>query len=218
MPEQNPDAVATQLTAGLTALGIAPERFPTAAVLAYLELLVRWNSAYSLTAIRDPVTQVSHHVLDSLAVLPYLYGRRCLDIGSGPGLPGMILALARPEQHWVLLDSSAKKIRFMRQAQLELQLPNVEIVRARIEAYRPEQRFETVVARALADLPQLFRWSEPLLVPGGRLLAMKAVASERELAALGGVPAQIAVHELQVPWVEAPRVLIEVHSQTAATA
>jgi 16S rRNA (guanine527-N7)-methyltransferase len=218
VPEQYPDAVATQLAAGLAALGIAPERFPTTSILAYLELLGRWNSAYSLTAIRNPVTQVSHHVLDSLAILPYLHGNRCLDIGSGPGLPGMILALARPDQNWVLLDSNAKKIRFLRQAQLELQIPNVEIVRARIETYRPEYRFDTVVARALADLSQLFRWAEPLLARGGRLLAMKAVASERELAALGGVPAHIAVHELQVPMVNAPRVLIEIHAEAIASA
>lgn len=210
MPERHSGPLAETLTAGLTALGLAPEQFPVNKALTYLELLGRWNSAYSLTAIRDPATQISHHVLDSLAVLPFLHGERCLDIGTGPGLPGLMLALARPDQHWVLLDSNSKKIRFLRQVQLELQLTNVEIVRDRIESYRPAQLFDTVVARALAELPQLYRWTRPLLAAGGRLLAMKAVAAERELAALGDIPARISVHRLQVPRVDAPRVLIEI--------
>lgn len=216
MPEPDPAALGEQLTAGLSALGIDTQRFPISIVLSYLGLLGRWNRAYNLTAIRDPRAQISHHVLDSLAILPHLHGQRCLDIGSGPGLPGLVLALARPDQHWVLLDSNAKKIRFLRQAQLELPIPNVEIVRERIEAYRPARRFDTVVARALADLPQLYRWAQPLLAPGGRLLAMKAVAAERELAALGNLPADITVHELQVPGVNAPRVLIEIRLQDSA--
>lgn len=218
MPEPTHDPVAGQLIAGLSALGIDAADFPQQKLYSYLALLNRWNRAYNLTAVRDPDRQISHHVLDSLAILPHLHGQHCLDIGSGPGLPGLVLALARPDQHWVLLDSSAKKVRFLRQVQLELSIPNVEIVRARIESWRPAAGFDTIVVRALADLLQLYHWSAPLLATGGCLLAMKAVAAPRELAQLGSEPVTVQVHELAVPGITAPRTLVEIRRRAAAGA
>lgn len=188
----------------------------------YLLLLGRWNQAYNLTAVRDPREQVARHLLDSLAVLPWVVRGPVLDLGTGAGLPGIPLALARPGLAFTLLDSNGKKTRFVRQAVLELGLNHVEVIQIRLEAYRPERKFATIVARALASLPELYRGAQSLACDDGRLLALKGRMAREELAALAACqpaagPAATGtrlgapcIHPLVVPGVDGERILIEV--------
>ena len=143
--------------------------------------LERWNARINLTAIRDPETMISGHVLDSLAVRSLLAGRRVIDVGTGAGFPGLPLAIAEPDREFVLLDSSGKKIGFVRHAIGELGLQNTSAVQARIEDYAPERRFDTVIARALASTPKLVELAGHLLAKDGVLLALKGRYPAAEL-------------------------------------
>ena len=184
---------------------------PQASYLAYLALLQRWNKTYNLSGIREPGRMLTHHVLDSLTVLPHVLGRRCLDVGSGAGLPGLILALARPAVHWVLLDSNGKKIRFLNQCVRELGIANVEVVQTRVESHAPAAPFDTIVSRAFGSLADLYTAAARLLAPGGVLLAMKGPAPEVEpqIAAT----AEVTVIPLQVPGVDGGRTLVRMRSR-----
>ena len=202
------DALALHLDAGLGSMGLDLAADRRAALIAFLRLLHRWNRVYNLSGVRDPDAMVARHLLDSLAVLPYLYGERLLDIGSGAGIPGMVLALADPDREWVLLDRSLKKIRFLRQVLIELEPGRVEIVHARAEDYRPEQAFATVISRAVGSLDRLVRLAMPVSRHDGRILAMKGSYPAAEIEALGsGVP-EAQVHRLEVPALTAPRHLV----------
>jgi 16S rRNA (guanine527-N7)-methyltransferase len=210
-------ALEARLSAGLSALGMALPEARFAALIAFLGLLAKWNRAFNLTAVRDPVDMVPRHLLDSLAVWPYLHGPRILDLGSGAGLPGMVLALVDPEREWVLLDSNAKKTRFLTQIVIELHPGNVEVVQARAEAYAPARPFTTVIARALAPLSTVFRLARPLCAAEGRILAMKGVYPEAELAELGPNRPHnrpysngARVHRLQIPGLAGERHLVQI--------
>jgi 16S rRNA (guanine527-N7)-methyltransferase len=174
----------------------------------YLQLLARWNASYNLTAVRDPLAMVSRHVIDSAVVLPFVHGRRVLDVGTGAGLPGLILAVLRPELHCVLLDSSAKRLRFCIQAVAELRVRNVEIVRSRIEHYVSDARFSTVIARAFGTLNTIWQSSARVLLRDGRLLVMKGRYPMRELEELGPIRARARVVPLAIPGSSAPRHLV----------
>ncbi|MCC7410479.1 MAG: 16S rRNA (guanine(527)-N(7))-methyltransferase RsmG [Gammaproteobacteria bacterium] len=188
------------------------------ALLAYLDLLERWNRRYNLTGTREPTLLVTRHVLDSLAVAPFIDADPVLDLGSGAGLPGVVLALALPARRFVLLDSRLKKTRFLEQARIELDLDNVEVVRARAEDYAPPAPFPVIVARAVADLAGLLAMSRHLLAAGGALLAMKARRGDDERAGLlaAGVPA--TMQPLRVPGLEAGRTLIIVRPDVRSPA
>jgi 16S rRNA (guanine527-N7)-methyltransferase len=147
----------------------------------YLLLLKRWNLTYNLTAIRDLESMVSKHLLDSLAILPWLKGHRIIDVGTGPGFPGIPLALARPEINFVLLDSNGKKTRFLQEVKRQLDLKNVEIVQFRVENYHPTQGFDTVLSRAFSDLAQMIEWTQHLIADKGIWLAMKGRYPDTEL-------------------------------------
>lgn len=187
-----------QLGAGVAAMGLdlAPAR--QAQLLRYLGLLVKWNRAYNLTAVRDPAEMVSRQLLDSLSILPLVAGPRVLDVGTGAGLPGIPLAIARPDWSLTLLDSNGKKTRFVNQVRLELRLANVAVQQARVEDYRPALGFDTITSRAFAALDQLLVRTGHLLAPGGCWVAMKGPA---EGGAREGLPAGLAVslHQLAVP-------------------
>ncbi len=198
------------LQQGLQAMGLAlpPDIEPR--LLEFLRLLEKWNQAYNLTAVRDPEQMVARHLLDSLAVLPYVRGSRALDIGTGAGLPGLPLALALPQTHFTLLDSNAKKTRFVTQAAHTLGLANVVVVQARAEKFQPAEKFTTLLARAFASIPDMLATTRHLCAPGGRWLAMKGVFPQEELAAVpAGFVAQ--VESLRVPGLKAARhvVIIE---------
>lgn len=168
-------------------------------LVAYILLLARWNRAYNLTGVRDPLEMVPRHVLDSLSALPFLRGERGLDVGSGAGLPGLVLALARPRMQWVLLDSNAKKCRFLGHASRELELENVRVVRSRLEDFHPAERFSTIISRALSNLADFVAGAGHLLEPGGCLLAMKGRDPEPELTAAGDLGERARVVPVSVP-------------------
>lgn len=193
---------------GLTAL-IGSE--VQARLLTYLALLDKWNRTHNLTAIREAERMITHHLLDSLAVLPHLPDRpglRLIDVGSGGGLPGIPLAIVRPDWQFALLDSNFKKAAFLRQAAIELPLPNADVVASRIEDYVPAAGFDIAISRAFSDLAVFAAASRGMLVPGGRLVAMKGVYPHEELADL---PAGIGVTgtpSLKIPGLEGERHLV----------
>ncbi len=171
----------------------------------FLDLLVKWNGAYNLTAVRDPVEMVPRHIDDSLSVLPYLHGRTVLDVGTGAGLPGLVLALADPDREYTVLDSNGKKFRFCEYAIDTLGITNARAVQARVEGYRPGVTFDTVVSRAFATISAFVEAAGALCAPTGRLLAMKGVRPDAELADLPDGWAVDAVHALEVPGLGAER-------------
>jgi 16S rRNA (guanine527-N7)-methyltransferase len=199
-----------RLRKGLDALGLALDPAAIGRLLAYVALLDHWNRAYNLTAVRDPAEMVPRHLLDSLAILPWVRGPRLADVGTGAGLPGIPIAIARPDVAVTLLDSNGKKARFCRHAAMELGLPNVVVVQARIEDHRPPEPPTTVTARAVADLPGLVAATRHLLTAGAQLLAMKGVPPADEIADLRARGLAVVVHRLAVPGVEGERHLVAV--------
>jgi 16S rRNA (guanine527-N7)-methyltransferase len=179
-----------------------------ARLIQYVALLDKWNRVYNLTAVRDNEKAVSVHLLDCLAVVPYLRGTRVLDVGSGAGLPGIPIALARPEIRVTMLDSSHKKTAFLRQALADLQLGNAEIVCERAESWRPARKFDSVISRAFAELPEFVRLTEHLLAPGGLLAAMKGLHPYEEIEKLPREFRVTQVRRLVVPGLEAERHLV----------
>lgn len=208
IPSNDPQ-LRDDLARGLAALNIDGPEDLQPRLLAYLDLLAKWNRAYNLSAVREPREMVTRHLLDSLAVLPWVGADNLLDIGSGAGLPGIPLAIARPDLQVTLLDSNGKKTRFLRQAVLELPLANVQIFEGRVEAYRPERPFARISSRAFSELGAFVRLARPLLAPGGRLLAMKGRLEPNELAQIQGEPVKLLQHRLQVPGLAAERHLLE---------
>jgi 16S rRNA (guanine527-N7)-methyltransferase len=177
-------------------------------LLAYLELLQRWNSAYNLTAIREPQEIVIRHLLDSLSVLPYLGKGAVLDAGTGAGLPGVPLAIFKPGQEFTLLDSIGKKVRFLRQVKRELGLANILPVQARLETHLPQHPYETIISRAFSSLADFAEGCRQLMSPTTRLLAMKG---QDPLAECRQLPAWIrvdSVQELEVPGLQEQRHLV----------
>ena len=201
-------ALRSRLVDGLADLDLPASESQVNQLLAFLVLLQKWNRTYNLTAIRDLESGVDLHLLDSLAVLPYLRGRRILDVGTGGGLPGIPLALMSEGREFVLLDSSGKKIRFVQQAVMELGLANVEAVATRIEDYHPSQLFDVIVTRAFASLEMIQSLTRRLLAPGGVILALKSRMAEQEMAGMTEHTG-IHVHRLVIPGVDAERSLIE---------
>lgn len=180
-------------------------------LLDYLALLARWNATYNLTAIRDPAEMVPKHLLDSLAMQPFVRDIGTLaDLGTGPGLPGIPLAIATPALQVTLVESNGKKARFLRESVRQLKLSNVQVAESRIEAFQPGAGFAAITARALATLPQILALGGHLLAPGGRLLAMKGVHPADEIAALPAGWTLAATHPLRVPGLDADRHLVEI--------
>ena len=195
----------TALDRGLAEIPLALPADTRVRLLDYVALLVKWNRTYNLTAVRDPLAMVAHHLLDSLAVLPHLplsaQRARLADAGSGAGLPGIPLALARPHWHVVLAESSQKKAAFLRQAAIELKLANVEVHEGRVEAWHPRELFDVVISRAFAALEEFVERCAHLLAPAGLFAAMRGVAPAR-------LPRNCSLIRLRVPSLEAERHLV----------
>jgi len=201
-----------QLAAGAAALGLTLPEGAEAKLLAYLALLDKWNRVYNLTAVRDTERMVSHHLLDSLAAAPFFPGETVLDVGSGGGLPGIPLAIARPDLRVTLIDSIAKKTAFLLQAKAELGLKNLHVITGRAEDFRPETGFDVVTSRAFSDLKEFVTLTRHLLKPGGRWLAMKGLYPHEEIAVLPAGVKVSADHALVVPGLQASRHLIVLES------
>jgi 16S rRNA (guanine527-N7)-methyltransferase len=208
-------SLALTLERGVEKLGI---RLPPTAeqkLLDYLALMQKWNRVYSLTAIRDAPKSVSHHLLDSLAVVPHLNGGQVLDVGSGPGLPGIPVAIACPDWHVTLLDSNHKKTAFLNQAVAELNVTNAEVKRERVEQWRPPMRFQVVISRAFSELADFVRLAGHLMAPEGRLAAMKGLYPYEEIAQMPDGYRVDRVVPLSVPGVEGERHLVMIEKSAS---
>lgn len=195
------------LQLGIDTLGMNLDAERQDKLLAYLMLLDKWNKVYNLTAIRDPKQMVSNHLLDSLAIIPHLWPGRWLDVGSGAGLPGLVMAISRPDWQIELLDSNSKKTSFVQQTIIELGLQNVSVHCARVESWQPKYKFDGVVSRAFTELGNFFSLTQHLIAIGGRWAAMKGMP-ESELA---GMPVNYQIDQvipLQVPGLQAARSLV----------
>ncbi len=199
------------LAAGLAELRIVVPESSQLKLIQYLELIEKWNKVHNLTAIRGLEPMLAHHLLDSLAVLPHLGAvRSLLDVGSGAGLPGIPLAIVRPELAVTLVDSSHKRQAFQLQCKAELGLGNVAAVHSRVEDYRNELGFEAVISRAFSDLGEFVGAARHVCAPGGRLLAMKGLYPHEEIAKLPEGATVSQVSELKIPGLSASRHLVEV--------
>ncbi|MBQ4769480.1 16S rRNA (guanine(527)-N(7))-methyltransferase RsmG [Pectobacterium versatile] len=178
-------------------------------LIQYVDMLNKWNKAYNLTSVRDPQQMLVRHIMDSIVVEPHLHGQRFIDVGTGPGLPGIPLAIVRPESHFTLLDSLGKRVRFLRQVQHELQLENITPVQSRVEAFPAEPPFDGVISRAFASLQDMISWCSHLPDrPAGRFYALKGVLPEDELSSLPQGVLLDQVVRLSVPNLEGERHLI----------
>jgi 16S rRNA (guanine527-N7)-methyltransferase len=208
------DALQARLEQGIDQLGLRLPADAVSRLLDYQMLLGRWNATYNLTAVRDPAEMITRHLLDSLAILPYVQGTTLADLGTGPGLPGIVLAIAAPGREILLVDSNGKKVRFLREAIRALKLEGVRALQSRVEDV--EGQYDCVTARAFASLADMLGWGGQLLAPDGLWLAMKGKRPDDELP---GVPPGFAVrsmHELAVPGLPAERHLLVI-GRTSAT-
>ncbi|MCC2616937.1 16S rRNA (guanine(527)-N(7))-methyltransferase RsmG [Aestuariibacter halophilus] len=174
----------------------------------YILLMHKWNKAYNLTSVRDPQDMLIKHILDSIVVSPHLHGSRFIDVGTGPGLPGIPLAILNPDKHFVLLDSLGKRVRFMKQVGFELGLHNITPVQSRVEDYHPEIPFDAVLSRAFASLKDMLHWCAHLVDSQGTFMALKGQFPTQEVETL---PEPFVLHdtiELQVPRLEGQRHLL----------
>ena len=203
------DALKARLLRGASAMQIELTDAQADALMDYLGLFQKWNKAYNLTAIREPQSMVDLHLLDSLAVHPYVQeANTIIDVGTGPGLPGVVLAIMNPHKQFTLLDSNGKKTRFLFQARTALQLENLTIVNDRVEAYHPPQPFDMIVSRAFASLADMTTWCRHLRADDGCFLAMKGQYRDDELRAIEDEFKLVASHAIEVPGVEGERHLL----------
>ncbi|BFM50136.1 16S rRNA (guanine(527)-N(7))-methyltransferase RsmG [Marinomonas sp. THO17] len=174
----------------------------------YIAMLEKWNKAYNLTAIRDVEQMISLHLLDSLATLPYITGEKIIDVGTGPGLPGMVLAICYPDKEFTLLDSNGKKTRFLTQVKMELGMANVMVANERVEKHPQQGEYHHVISRAFASLQDMINWTLPLPKQSGNFLAMKGVYPHEEIAALPKEVEVLSIDPLSVPSVQAERHMV----------
>lgn len=207
MPNNNQTALHAALHRGIAELGLSVDSDTEQKLIDYLQLLVKWNKVYNLTAIRDPQQMVSHHLLDSLAVLPHLQAGRWLDVGCGAGLPGLVLAICRPDWSVTLLDSNSKKTGFVQQAIIELGLHNAQVRCARVKDVDASQKYSGIISRAFTELGDFLRVTRHLMADDGHWVAMKGLPDKE----LPGVPKDCTVLKiipLKVPGLDAARCLV----------
>jgi 16S rRNA (guanine527-N7)-methyltransferase len=198
-----------KIAEGLSAMGLPLPPESHRLLAAYIELIAKWNRVHNLTAVREPEQMVVLHLLDSLSVLPHLGGAKTLlDVGTGAGLPGIPLAIARPDLEVTLLDSSHKKASFLTQAKTELGLANVSVACERVEQWKPGRAFDVVVSRAFSDLADFVSQARHLVAPAGQMLAMKGVHPFEEIAKVPASHRVAGVVELRVPTLDAKRHLV----------
>ena len=207
---------ADQLKRGLAALGLSLDGDAQQRLLDYIALIEKWNRVYNLTAIREPEKMVSHHLLDSLAVAPYLHAKRLLDVGCGAGLPGIPLALADPAMHVTLLDSNHKKTAFLNQAVIELKLKNAAVRGERVESWQTQERFDVIISRAFSEMGEFVRMTRHLLEAGGVFAAMKGLYPYEEIEKLPAGCKVLQVLPLAIPGVDGARHLVLIGQESPA--
>jgi len=200
------------LVSGLEVLNQTLSEHQIEQLLAFISLIEKWNKSYNLTSIRDRISMVPMHLLDSLAIVPFVEGQRVIDIGTGAGLPGIVLAICFPDIQFVLLDSNAKKTRFVQQVILELKLTNVSVCHNRVELYRPGNIFDMAITRAFASLEDIVRLTTHLLNKDGVLLAMKGQVPD--VSMLASVKTEL--FPLSVPGIDGERCLVKIHLNKVA--
>ncbi len=193
---------------GLAQLKLSLSERQIQLLLEYLALLHKWNRAYNLTAVRDPLQMVSRHLLDSLSVGEFISGERIIDVGTGPGLPGIPLAILHPQKAFTLLDSNGKRTRFLQQVKMELELPNISIHNGRVETHQPQPLYDEVISRAFASLLDMLSWTADVCAENGRFLAMKGQYPGDELEQLPPQFRLQSAHRLLVPGSDAERHLL----------
>jgi len=206
--------LASLLQSGLQQLDITFDEDQVDRLRVYLELMLKWNKAYNLTAITQPEKMVAYHVLDSLSILrEFAAGNRCLDVGTGAGLPGIPLAIMLPQSSWVLLDSNGKKTRFVQQAIASCRISNVKVVQSRIQDYHAESSFDVIVSRAYSSLQDFVTSVAPLWQSGSRLITMKTELSKAEQESIDPHLYKLEVTPLQVPGIAQKRSLVTIQRQ-----
>ncbi len=204
------------LAAGVAEMGLDVSRETQEKLLAYLALLQKWNKVYNLTAVREPLDMVKLHLLDSLSVLPFINSKNLLDVGSGGGLPGIVLAIVKPELQVTTIDTVQKKAIFMRQVKGELGLANLTVVHGRVETYQPTEKFEAVISRAFSEIALFIKLTQHLLVKDGKWLAMKGQVPLVELECIDLKNLAVKVNTiipLKVAGLDAERHLIELENK-----
>ena len=213
------DKLTRLLADGAAALPFELNDAQYAQLIDYLALLTKWNAVYNLTAVRDPAQMVTQHLLDSLAAVPAFSGaRNVLDVGAGGGLPGIVLAIARPEMRVSMIDTVHKKTAFLTQAKAELGLANVTVYTARVEELQVPQKFDAITSRAFAELNDFINWSAHLLEKGGRFIALKGVMPKAEIERLPAGWKVAEVQPLQVPGLDAERHLVFIEAEAGQEA
>ena len=210
MSESLPDSCRHRLLDGVAQLNLELSDRALGTLLDYIALLQKWNKAFNLTAVRDPEQMIIRHVLDSLAVLPHLDDKKLLDVGTGGGIPGIIIAVCRPEIAVSLLDSNGKKTRFLQQVKVHLKLDNVEVVQSRAEDYSPPVLFDRIISRAFTALDQMVHWCHHLLDQDGHFLAMKGTYPEPGQKDLPPGWVVKNVQPLKVPFIDEHRHLVSI--------
>lgn len=198
-----------QLESGIQQLSLDINDSQIENLLSYHALLVKWNRAFNLTSVRDPGQMIDRHLIDSLSMISALNDGQLIDVGTGPGLPGMVIAIVKPDLTVYLLDSNGKKTRFLNQVKMSLNIDNTTVIHHRLESWQSGMLFEQITSRAFATLSDMVSFSRHLLAPNGRFLAMKGLYPEAELAALPGDIEILAVSPLTVPGTDGERHLVE---------
>lgn len=202
--------LSAQLEAYLAEINLPATAEQKKQLLDFVGMLNKWNKAYNLTSVRDPEAMLVRHIMDSLVVSPHLQGERFIDVGTGPGLPGIPLAIMNPDKIFVLLDSLGKRIRFQKQVAFELGIHNISSIESRVEAYQPEQKFDGVLSRAFASIHDMLTWCHHLPAEHGQFYALKGQLSDEEMQQ---IPAGFVVTEtieLQVPRLDEQRHLLKI--------
>jgi 16S rRNA (guanine527-N7)-methyltransferase len=202
--------LSTRLQQGINELSLSITPETQQKLIQYIELIAKWNKAFNLTAIRNIDEMLTLHLLDSLAVVPYIKADRVLDVGAGAGLPGIVLALCYPDKEFVLIDTNGKKARFMTQAKIELGLANVEVVHARVDEYQPLKQFDAIISRAFASISDMLGYVGHLVTTETTILAMKA-DSENEISQMPDSYGISEIHELSIPGLQAKRQLLVIN-------
>lgn len=208
LPEQN-QSLAVELQRGCSVIDHEVTAHQQGLLLRYLDLLGRWNKAYNLTAVRDASQMVSRHLLDSLVIAPFVDGQRCLDVGTGAGLPGVPMAILYPQREVHLLDSNGKKTRFLFQVKTDLCLDNMVVHQARVESFQAADPYDVIMSRAFASLQDMVKGCRHLLAPKGRFLAMKGACPDEEIEAVKEQGASVEVYPLKVPGLTEQRHMVE---------